>query len=66
MQGARIQTGMYPELATDLQQPLTTLLTLAAGSRTILDKVYPNRNGHVAELKKLGADIEVVDHQDPD
>ncbi|SNZ14579.1 UDP-N-acetylglucosamine 1-carboxyvinyltransferase [Terribacillus aidingensis] len=63
LHGARIQTGMYPELATDLQQPLTTLLVLAAGSSSITDKVYPNRTGHVAELKKLGADINVVDHQ---
>lgn len=50
-------TGMYPAFATDLQQPLTALLTKAHNHSVITEKVYPNRFKHCIELNKMGADI---------
>lgn len=52
-----VTTGMYPAFATDLQQPLTALLTKAPNHSVITDKVYPNRFKHCIELNKMGADI---------
>lgn len=54
-----IQTEMYPGFATDLQQPLTSLLLMANGRSVITDNVYPHRFGHIPELNKMGANIEV-------
>jgi UDP-N-acetylglucosamine 1-carboxyvinyltransferase len=50
---------MYPGFATDLQQPLTSLLLKAPGRSLISDRIYPNRFQHAAQLRRMGADIEV-------
>jgi UDP-N-acetylglucosamine 1-carboxyvinyltransferase len=55
----RVRTAMYPGFATDLQQPLTSLLLKAQGRSLISDRVYPNRFQHAAQLSRMGADIEV-------
>lgn len=54
-----IKTQPYPGFATDLQQPMTPLLLLADGESTITDTIYPKRIGHVAELNRMNADIQV-------
>lgn len=59
LNATRIRTGMYPAFATDLQQPITALLTQAPGKSIVNEKIYPNRFNHVYPLKQLGADIEV-------
>ncbi|QUL57073.1 UDP-N-acetylglucosamine 1-carboxyvinyltransferase [Paenibacillus tritici] len=59
LNSALIQTEMYPGFATDLQQPLTSLLLMANGRSVITDNVYPYRFGHVPELNKMGAGIEI-------
>ena len=46
-----IQTLPYPGFATDLQQPLTTLLSQASGRSTIRETIYFERFKHVDELK---------------
>ena len=51
----------YPGFATDLQQPLTPLLSKAAGESTIVDTIYPKRVKHIPELQKMGMDIEAQD-----
>ncbi|MCC7087488.1 MAG: UDP-N-acetylglucosamine 1-carboxyvinyltransferase [Pirellulales bacterium] len=48
----------YPGVPTDLQPMLTSLATLAAGSSTIGDHVFPERFGHVDALRQMGACIE--------
>lgn len=53
----KITTGMYPEFPSDLQQPMTVLLTQANGQSRIKEKVYPERFQHCHELIKMGADI---------
>lgn len=52
-----IQTQVYPGFATDLQQPLTALLTQAVGVSRITDNIYPERFKHAQELNKMGAKL---------
>lgn len=51
------QAVPYPGLATDLQALVTTLLTQAEGVSTVNERVFENRLGYVAELRKMGARI---------
>ena len=53
-----IRTQVYPGFATDLQQPITTLLTQAQGKSQIVETIYPERFMHCEQLVKMGADIE--------
>ncbi|MBH5316485.1 UDP-N-acetylglucosamine 1-carboxyvinyltransferase [Paenibacillus sp. GSMTC-2017] len=59
LKATRIRTGMYPGFATDLQQPMTALLLQAKGKSIVTDRVYPMRFAHVAQLRRLGAAIEM-------
>ena len=52
-----ITTQTYPGFATDLQQPLTALLTKATGMSKVTDSIYPERFKHVTELQKMGAKV---------
>ncbi len=54
-----ITTQTYPGFATDLQQPLTTLLTQAVGASTIKETIYGERFKHCEHLRRMGAEIEV-------
>ncbi|MFS0660335.1 UDP-N-acetylglucosamine 1-carboxyvinyltransferase [Niallia alba] len=56
----RVRTAMFPGFPTDLQQPLTVLLTQANGRSVLRETVYPNRFNHVYQLNKMGASIEVA------
>lgn len=60
LKAVSVKTSPYPGLATDLQQPLTPLLLKAEGRGTIIDTIYEQRIGHVAELAKMTADISAV------
>lgn len=55
--GVSVQTDMYPGFASDLQQPLTTLLVSASNHSIIKEKIYPGRINHCIELNKMGANI---------
>ena len=57
LKGVNVKAGMYPSFATDLQQPITSLLIGADSHSVIVDNVYPNRFNHCIELNKMGADI---------
>ncbi len=50
-----IKTQIYPGLATDLQQPMTTLLTQAHGVSHIRETIYQTRFKQCDELNKMGA-----------
>ena len=54
-----VQTLVYPGFATDLQQPLASLLVLANGTSTIEETIYENRFQNLYELVKMGARIKV-------
>ena len=51
LKGTAIKTKPYPGFATDIQQPLTTLLTQANGQSIITETIYPERFKHGGELK---------------
>lgn len=55
-----VTTRPYPGFATDLQQPLTALMTEADGDSRIRDTIYPERFKHCVELEKMGAAIDVL------
>ncbi len=57
---AQIVTEPYPGFPTDLQAQLTTLLTQADGISCVRETIFNDRFKHVAELNRLGADIEVA------
>ncbi|WP_127533766.1 UDP-N-acetylglucosamine 1-carboxyvinyltransferase [Paenibacillus kobensis] len=59
LRATRVRTAMYPGFATDLQQPLTALLTMAQGKSILGERVYPGRFNHVPQLMRMGADIKV-------
>lgn len=60
LKGIDVTTKPYPGFATDLQQPLTTLLTQAEGESHIVETIYTERFKHCLELQKMGADIELM------
>ena len=53
-----IITQPFPGFATDLQQPLTALMTRATGDSHVEETIYIDRFRHCNELNKMGADIE--------
>ncbi len=57
----KIQALPFPGFPTDLQPQATVLLTQIQGKSLIHDPLYENRFGHLQELRKMGADIEVTD-----
>lgn len=63
LHGINVEAGMYPEFATDFQQPMTAMLIQAHGESTVIDKVYPGRFNHCRELNKLGARIKIEDNK---
>lgn len=54
-----IKTLVYPGFPTDLQQPMTTLLTKATGSSIVTDTIYGARFKHIDELRRMNANIKV-------
>lgn len=51
----------YPGFSPDLIQPFALLMTQAEGTSLIQDWMYDGRMRYVSELKKMGADITVLD-----
>ncbi len=61
LKATRVQALPYPGFPTDLLPITIPLLTQASGKSLIHDPLYENRFNYVQELKKMGADIEIVD-----
>lgn len=57
LQAINIKTLPFPGFATDLQQPITPLLSRAKGVSVIVDTIYPQRTKHVKELQNMGMNI---------
>lgn len=53
-----IATAAYPGFPTDLQPQLTAYLSLGQGTSVINEAVFENRFLHIAELNRMGADIQ--------
>ena len=61
LKGTKIQTGLYPKFASDLQPPFGILATQAKGVSLIHEWMYENRFGYLKEAEYMGADIEILD-----
>ncbi|KAA9032830.1 UDP-N-acetylglucosamine 1-carboxyvinyltransferase [Niallia endozanthoxylica] len=59
MKAVDIKTLVYPGFPTDLQQPLTSLLTRAEGTSIVTDTIYGARFKHIDELRRMNANIKV-------
>ena len=60
LKSINVKTQGYPGFPTDLQQPLTTLLTQCTGVSKLEETIYENRFQNVPYLVKMGADIEII------
>jgi UDP-N-acetylglucosamine 1-carboxyvinyltransferase len=54
---ADITTQPYPGFPTDLQAQFMALLALADGNSVIIEKVFPDRFMHLAELNRMAANL---------
>jgi UDP-N-acetylglucosamine 1-carboxyvinyltransferase len=54
---ADITTQPYPGFPTDLQAQFMALLALADGNSIIIEKIFPDRFMHVAELARMAANL---------
>lgn len=61
LKGVNIKTLPYPGFPTDVQQPMTTLLTIASGRSMVNESIWESRFKHVDELIKMGAKVTVDD-----
>ena len=61
LKAINVKTMPFPGFATDLQQPLTPLMSLAEEDSTVVDTIYPKRVKHIPELQKMGMNIEAHD-----
>lgn len=59
LKGVNIKTTPYPGFPTDIQQPMSSLLSTVPGRSMINESIYENRHKHTDELKKMGANIKV-------
>ncbi|ARJ47422.1 UDP-N-acetylglucosamine 1-carboxyvinyltransferase [Candidatus Pelagibacter sp. RS39] len=59
----KIKTKEYPGVATDLQSQIMVLMCKANGKGSITENIFENRFMHVAELRRLGAKIDVKNNQ---
>jgi UDP-N-acetylglucosamine 1-carboxyvinyltransferase len=59
VQSIDIKTQPYPGFPTDLQAQLMSLMSLANGLSVISETIFENRFMHVAELKRMGAEIKI-------
>ena len=55
-----LKTLGYPGFPTDLQQPVTTLLTQCKGVSILEETIYENRFQNIPYLNKMGANIKIV------
>ncbi len=54
-----LTTDPYPGFPTDMQAQMCALLSTTDGISTITENVFPQRYMHIAELKRLGAQVQI-------
>jgi UDP-N-acetylglucosamine 1-carboxyvinyltransferase len=59
LRGIELTTLPYPGFPTDMQAQFMAMLSVAEGTSTISEKVYPERFMHASELQRLGAHVSV-------
>ncbi len=61
LRAVNVKTQVYPGFPTDLQQPISSLLTIANGTSVVTETIYEARFKYIEELRRLGANIRVID-----
>lgn len=56
-----IKTLPYPGFPTDLQQPMTVLLSTANGTSVIVENIFEARFKHIDEIRRMGAKVTIDD-----
>ncbi|RUL53153.1 MULTISPECIES: UDP-N-acetylglucosamine 1-carboxyvinyltransferase [Lysinibacillus] len=54
-----VKTLVYPGFPTDVQQPLSVLMTQAVGASKVTDTIYSARFKHIDELRRMNANARV-------
>ena len=62
LKATSLTTSEYPGFPTDAQAPLSMLLSLAPGMSLIEERIFENRFMHIPELKRMGANITVLNN----
>jgi UDP-N-acetylglucosamine 1-carboxyvinyltransferase len=60
VQAVDINTAPYPGFPTDLQAQIMTLNTISSGVSKITETIFENRFLHVPELRRMGAEIQLI------
>ncbi|KGR92468.1 UDP-N-acetylglucosamine 1-carboxyvinyltransferase [Ureibacillus massiliensis 4400831 = CIP 108448 = CCUG 49529] len=55
LQAVDVKTLVYPGFPTDVQQPLSVLMTQAVGASKVTDTIYSARFKHIDELRRMNA-----------
>jgi UDP-N-acetylglucosamine 1-carboxyvinyltransferase len=59
LKASDIETLPHPGFPTDMQAQFMALLTISEGNSLVTETVFENRLRHVAELKRMGANIKL-------
>lgn len=59
LRGTDAMTEPFPGFPTDMQAQFMTVMTVAEGASMITETIFENRFMHVAELCRMGADVNV-------
>ncbi|MEK9197419.1 UDP-N-acetylglucosamine 1-carboxyvinyltransferase [Ureibacillus sp. 179-F W5.1 NHS] len=59
LQAVDVKTLVYPGFPTDVQQPLSVLMTQAVGASKVTDTIYTARFKHIDELRRMNANARV-------
>ena len=59
LKATNVKTLPYPGFPTDMQAQMAVVLSTAAGESRITETIFENRFRYVAELRRMGADIDV-------
>ena len=56
-----IKTQEYPGFPTDLQQPMSAMLTKAAGDSVVIETIFEARFKHLMEMQRMGARVRILE-----
>jgi UDP-N-acetylglucosamine 1-carboxyvinyltransferase len=55
----KISTEPYPGFPTDMQAQMCALLSTTQGISVVTENIFPQRYMHLAEMKRMGAQVEI-------
>ncbi|RPI36871.1 MAG: UDP-N-acetylglucosamine 1-carboxyvinyltransferase [Nitrospiraceae bacterium] len=59
LRAVNVKTMPYPGFPTDMQAQIMAMMCIADGTSVISESIFENRFMHVAELRRMGADITI-------